>query len=102
MKLVFGKVRKAAELVVSELDDAPTREMRVKLPRGKVVGRDVLFAAGQAAAIVARAEDMPDFMRDRDCDGSTKHHMDQASSHLYNAREITSAYQRLFGVSTIS
>jgi flagellar biosynthesis/type III secretory pathway protein FliH len=56
MKLGFGKVRQAAELG-RELDDAPTREIRHELPRGRVVSRDVLLAAEQAAAIVARAEE---------------------------------------------
>lgn len=57
MKLTFGAVRKAAELEASELDDdAPTRELRARLPQGKVASRDVLAAAAQATAIVARAE----------------------------------------------
>ncbi|HVJ14773.1 MAG TPA: FliH/SctL family protein [Polyangiaceae bacterium] len=57
MKLGYGKVRKAAELGAVESDEAPTREIRLPLPRGKAMGRDVLAAADQAAAIVARAEE---------------------------------------------
>src|SRR5688572_5583123 len=57
MKLGFGKVRKAAELGGAELDEAPTRELRMNLPRGKVMGQSALAAADQAAAIVARAEE---------------------------------------------
>lgn len=58
MKIGFGKLRKAEELPSFEVDDeAPTRELGVVLPRGKVVGREVLAAEERARAILARAEE---------------------------------------------
>jgi flagellar assembly protein FliH len=50
-------VRKAAELDERVLDEATTREIRLGLPRGRVVDRSVLAAADQATAIVARGEE---------------------------------------------
>jgi flagellar assembly protein FliH len=57
MKIEFGRVVRATELSPNDTDDAPTRKLRLPLPRGKVVGREVLDAAAQASALLARAEE---------------------------------------------
>jgi flagellar biosynthesis/type III secretory pathway protein FliH len=61
MTLTFGRVVKAAdlgearELPTDPADDAPTALFQPSLPRGRAVPREVVTAAEEGAAIIARA-----------------------------------------------
>jgi flagellar biosynthesis/type III secretory pathway protein FliH len=59
MTLGFGRVVKAAELAAAREvaidEDTPAARVEPALPRGRVLSRDVLAAAEEGAAIIARA-----------------------------------------------